>query len=138
LRLTNALFVFDEVFTFRPMRSRRRAYFNLDRRTRVLSSILNRPDTRPDVATEPPPTFPFLESQCQRANPDVNFNHARAATPPARQCPASGVGGVYRRGSLPCQTPNGGFPHFICGPFARVVAGLFAVQPIWAKPQVAQ
>ncbi|MDE2473438.1 MAG: hypothetical protein KGO48_00145, partial [Alphaproteobacteria bacterium] len=36
-------------------------------------------------AIEPPPTFPFLESQCQRAPSDVNFYHAREATPPARR-----------------------------------------------------
>src|SRR3974390_3549576 len=35
-------------------------------------------------ATEPPPTFPFLESQCQRAVSGTNFHHAREATPPAR------------------------------------------------------
>jgi len=40
---------------------------------------------RTGVAIEPPPTFPFLESQCQRAPLDVNFHHAREATPPARQ-----------------------------------------------------
>jgi hypothetical protein len=44
------------------------------------------------LAIEPPPTFPFLESQCQRAPLDVNFYHAREATPIARQV-ARGVGG---------------------------------------------
>src|SRR5690349_3752398 len=87
------------------MRSRNAYYFNLDRRTRVLSSILL-VRLASDVATEPPPTFPFLESQCQRALSDVNFHHAREATPPARQCPAGGVDGVYRRVFLPCQTGN--------------------------------
>src|SRR6476620_9430206 len=94
------------------MRSRNVHYFNLDRRTRVLSSILL-VRLASDVATEPPPTFPFLESQCQRAISDVNYHHAREATPPARQCPAGGVGAVYRRGFLPCQTGNrAGFAFF--------------------------
>src|SRR5262245_48932011 len=73
---------------------------------------------RPDVATEPPPTFPFLESQCQRAVSDVNFHHAREATPPARHCPAGGVGAVYRRGLPACQTGIARYLHF----FARIAS----------------
>jgi len=36
------------------------------------------------LAIEPSPTFPFLESQCQRAQLGVNFHLAREAQPPAR------------------------------------------------------
>src|SRR6185369_1979792 len=58
------------------------------------------------LAIEPSPTFPFLESQCQRAQLGANFHLAREATPPARACLTSGVGGVYRRADLLCQMRN--------------------------------
>ena len=35
-------------------------------------------------AIEPPPTFPFLESQCQRADSSANFHSARTLQPSAR------------------------------------------------------
>jgi len=55
------------------------------------------------LAIEPSPTFPFLESQCQRAQLGANFHLAREALPLARPCLTSGVGGVYRRVNLLCQ-----------------------------------
>jgi hypothetical protein len=49
---------------------------------------------------EPPPTFPFLESQCQRAALSANFHSARDETPPARSGPTGGearcIGGCLR------------------------------------------
>src|SRR5579871_646780 len=39
----------------------------------------------PPWQAEPPPTFPFLESQCQRAPPRANFHSALDGTPPARK-----------------------------------------------------
>ena len=69
---------------------------------------------------KPPPTFPFLESQCQRAVSGTNFHHARDATPPARLCPAGGVGAVYRRPIGACQTEKNGKFVF----FPRPVDGL--------------
>src|SRR6185437_7893255 len=53
---------------------------------------------------EPPPTFPFLESQCQRAAKSVNFHSARDETPPARLRPNGRRGVVYRGASWDCQT----------------------------------
>src|SRR5258708_7125827 len=53
---------------------------------------------------KPPPTFPFLESQCQRAPPEAKFHFARNGTPLASKVPASGVGAGYMRQVLPCQT----------------------------------
>lgn len=76
----------------------------LEERERSECSIGYAQDLRPGQATEPPPTFPFLDSQCQRAVSGTKFHHARDATPPARRSPAGGVGGVYRRVVFPCQT----------------------------------
>src|SRR5215831_1855599 len=59
-----------------------------------------------ELAIEPPPTFPFLESQCQRAQLGANSHLAREATPSARPCLTRGVGGVYRRANLLCQMRN--------------------------------
>jgi hypothetical protein len=58
------------------------------------------------AATEPPPTFPFLESQCQRATPKANLHSTRDGTPPARRGPTGGVGAVYRGLVFPSQTVN--------------------------------
>jgi hypothetical protein len=71
-----------------------------------MSSICFAQSLRIELAIEPPPTFPFLESQCQRAHFGVNFHHARKTTPPARSSPTGGVGAVYRRAVSPCQMRN--------------------------------
>jgi hypothetical protein len=61
-----------------------------------------RRETDPDgqAGIEPPPTFPFLESQCQRAISGANFNSARTLPPFARTVLrpawAAYIGGQFR------------------------------------------
>jgi hypothetical protein len=61
----------------------------------------------PRTATEPPPTFPFLESQCQRAA----LRHElllcqRSSAARKIVSPAGGADRVYRGVPLACQTVN--------------------------------
>ena len=107
----------DGVDRIRPMGDRTRSvsclYFA--RRTRAFGwlEFITFKAFASNVTTKPPPTFPFLKSQCQRAVSGTNFHHARDATPPARLCPAGGVGAVYRRPIGACQTEkNGKFVFF--------------------------
>jgi hypothetical protein len=63
--------------------------------------------THSRAATEPPPTFPFLESQCQRAA----LRHELYIMPekqsrPQERASASGADGVYREVLPACQTGN--------------------------------
>jgi hypothetical protein len=96
--------------------------FDLEEREFISSILL--PDfsgllIAQELAIEPPPTFPFLESQCQRAQLGANFHLAREATPFARPCLTSGVGGVYRRVNLLCQMRNRGEFRFFVNRFAH-------------------
>ena len=83
------------------------------------------------LAIEPSPTFPFLESQCQRAQLGANFHLAREALPPARPCLTSGVGGVYRRATLRCQIRNRREFRFFVSRFAGASQGLAAYANTW-------
>ncbi len=56
------------------------------------------------VATEPPPTFPFLESQCQRAAFQREFSFWQRSNTARKASPAGGVGAVYRGADPRCQT----------------------------------
>ena len=94
------------------------------------------PDLAIKLAIEPPPTFPFLESQCQRALLSVNFHHAREAIPPARQSLTGGVGAVYRRAFLPCQMRNERKFCFFVSSFASsrpVQTQTFTAASIWRQ-----
>ncbi len=53
---------------------------------------------------EPPPTFPFLESQCQRATSARNFQSRTSVPPCARSSVRRGKERVYRGAPLACQT----------------------------------
>ena len=130
MELTNALFVLiDEVFALSAREGPKTLILQSRQKNASLELDLEFARLSPDVAIKPPPTFPFLESQCQRANSDVNFHHAREATPPARQCPAGGVGAVYRRVLLPCQTGNRAVFAF----FTRVAEPIAAtLQPVFS------
>ncbi len=55
-------------------------------------------------ATEPPPTFPFLKSQCQRARLKHEFPSCQRRNTARKASPAGGVGAVYRRAAGQCQT----------------------------------
>ena len=55
-------------------------------------------------ATEPPPTFPFLESQCQRAAFRREFSFWQRSDTARKASPAGGVGAVYRGANRLCQT----------------------------------
>jgi len=55
-------------------------------------------------ATEPSPTFPFLESQCQRAVFRREFSFWQRNNTACKASPASGVGAVYRGANRLCQT----------------------------------
>ena len=55
-------------------------------------------------ATEPPPTFPFLESQCQRAAFRREFSFWQRSNTARKASPAGGVGAVYRGANRLCQT----------------------------------
>jgi hypothetical protein len=58
----------------------------------------------PRAATEPPPTFPFLESQCQRAAFWHELSLCQRSGAARKIVPAGGADRVYR-GVLPaCQT----------------------------------
>jgi hypothetical protein len=66
-------------------------------------------DLHPRTATEPPPTFPFLESQCQRAalrHELLICQRSSAARKIVR--PAGGADRVYRGVPRACQTVNAG------------------------------
>ena len=76
-----------------------------------------------ELAIEPSPTFPFLESQCQRAQLGANFHLAREDLPFARPCLACGVGGVYRRANLLCQMRNRADFRFFVSRFAAPALG---------------
>jgi hypothetical protein len=58
------------------------------------------------AATEPPPTFPFLESQCQRAPLKANFHSSRDGNRPQDRQAIGRRGAVYRGLDFPCQTVN--------------------------------
>jgi len=55
-------------------------------------------------ATEPSPTFPFLESQCQRAAFRREFSFWQRSNTARKASPAGGVGAVYRGANRLCQT----------------------------------
>ena len=143
LRLTNALFVLiDEVFALPTHEKPETLILQSRQKNASLELDLVFARLSPDVAIKPPPTFPFLESQCQRAFSDVNFHLARETTPPARQGPAGGVGAVYRRVLLPCQTGNrAAFAFFGARRAAHcsnASAGHFGGQPIWGRSKNTQ
>ena len=64
-------------------------------------------NSRSRAATEPPPTFPFLESQCQRAALRHELSLCQRSNAARKNVPAGGVEGVYREAVRACQTGNG-------------------------------
>jgi len=54
--------------------------------------------------TEPPPTFPFLESQCQTARRTTNFTSDFNDYTASQRQPRSSVGAGYRSEVRPSQT----------------------------------
>ena len=76
------------------------------KRERSECSIQCAQGLRPGHATEPPPTFPFLESQCQRARRWRDLPSCQRRITARKAGPAGGVGAVYRRVVYPCQTEN--------------------------------
>jgi len=78
---------------------RTRAFGWLDSVVQSLSAL--------NMATEPPPTFPFLESQCQRTRQRREISSCqRRNTARKTDSPAGGVGAVYRGLIGTCQTQN--------------------------------
>jgi len=68
VELTNALFVLiDEVFALSAREGPKTLILQSRQKNASLELDLEFARLSPDVAIKPPPTFPFLESQCQRA-----------------------------------------------------------------------
>jgi hypothetical protein len=88
------------------------------------------------------PRSPSSNHNVKELPSSANFHLAREATPPARQCPAGGVGAVYRGSVSPCQTPNCSFIAFFVNAGnadeKRLNATFAPPTPIWCariRPQ---
>src|ERR1700761_6446570 len=68
---------------------------------------------------EPPPTFPFLKSQCQTARRATIFTSKLNGYTALRRKPRSSVGAGYRCGVPACQTQKSPEKRFFSGACGR-------------------
>ena len=93
------------------------------RRTRAFTSLLD--SLHPKLCLghewliEPPPTFPFLKSQCQTARRPTIFTSKYNGNTTFARKPRSSVGAGYRCGVRPCQTQKSPKKRFFSGACGR-------------------